>query len=73
MSKHKKIIRLTNFSGGTPVADPFIIAKAKVYNLVVVTQEVFRENAHKIPNICIEHNVKYMTLEEFMLNEGWVF
>jgi Domain of unknown function (DUF4411) len=73
MSKHKELIRLVNFTGGTPVADPFIIAKAEVNNLVVVTQEIFRENAHKIPNICKEHNVNYMTLEEFMLNEGWEF
>jgi len=73
MSKHKELIRLVNFSGGTPVADPFIIAKAKVNNLVVVTEEVFRENAHKIPNICLEIDVKYMTLEEFMINEGWEF
>ncbi len=73
MSRHKEFIRLLNFSGGTPVADPFVIAKAKVNSLIVVTQEVFRENAHKIPNICIEHNEEYMTLEEFMVNEGWEF
>jgi hypothetical protein len=73
MSKHKELIRLTNYTGGTPVADPFIIAKAKNSNLTVVTQEVFRENAHKIPNICVEHDVDYITLERFMINEGWEF
>ncbi len=73
MSRHKELIRMLNFTGGRPVADPFIIAKAKVNGLVVVTQEKFRENAHKIPNICSEHGVEYMTLEEFMLNEGWEF
>ena len=73
MSKHKELIRFANYTGGTPVADPFIIAKAKVNNISVVTQEVFRENAHKIPNICKELSVDYMTLEEFMLNEGWEF
>ena len=41
-----------SFNAGTPVADPFIIAKAKANGLSVVTQEVYRENAHKIPNIC---------------------
>lgn len=73
LSKHKELIRIVNFSGGSPVADPFIIAKAKMNNLTVVTQEGYRENAHKIPNICKELNVKYITLEEFMINEGWKF
>lgn len=73
LSKHRELIRVINFSGGTPVADPFIIAKAKVNNLIVVTQEKYRENAHKIPNICQELDVKYMTLEELMINEGWEF
>lgn len=73
MSKHKELIKLVNYTGGMPVADPFIIAKAKNNNLTVVTQEVYRENAHKIPNICNEHNVNYMTLKEFMVNEGWEF
>ncbi len=52
LSKHKELIRLMSFNAGTPVADPFIIAKAKANGLSVVTQEVYRENAHKIPNIC---------------------
>lgn len=73
LSRHKELIRIVNFSGGSPVADPFIIAKAKMSNLTVVTQESYRENAHKIPNICKELNVKYITLEEFMINEGWKF
>lgn len=73
LAKHKELIRVVNFTGGSPVADPFIIAKAKVNNLIVVTQETFRENAHKIPNICKELNLKYITLEEFMIKEGWEY
>jgi len=73
LSRHRELIRAMNISGGTPVADPFIIAKAKVKNLIVVTQETYRDNAHKIPNICKELGVRYMSLEEFMNNEGWEF
>ncbi len=73
LSKHKELIRNISFNAGTPVADPFIIAKAKVNDLSVVTQEIYRDNAHKIPNICKELNVPYITLEEFMINEGWEF
>lgn len=73
MANHKELIKLVNITGGTPVADPFIIAKAKVNNLIVVTQETYKENAHKIPNICGELDLDYMTLEDFMKNEGWEF
>jgi hypothetical protein len=73
LSNHRELIRAMNISGGTPVADPFIIAKAKVNNLIVVTQETYRENAHKIPNICKELGVEYMSLEKFMNSEGWEF
>ncbi len=37
---------------GTSVADPFIIAAAKVKKGCVVTEEVFKPNAAKIPNVC---------------------
>jgi hypothetical protein len=73
LSRHKELIRNANYSGGSPVADPFIIAKAYVNKLIVVTQEVFREHAHKVPNICKEFRIQHFTLEDFMLNEGWEF
>jgi len=73
LKNHKELIENRKITGGLPVADPFIIAKAKTNNLIVVTQELYKENAHKIPNICREIDVKYMTLEEFMINEGWEF
>jgi len=73
MAKHKELIKSSNYSNGSPVADPFVIAKAKIYNLIVVTQETYRENAHKIPNICKDLNVQCVSLEKFMLIEGWEF
>jgi hypothetical protein len=54
-------------------ADPFIIARAAVEGRTVVTMELFKENAAKIPNICRHFNVLCLTLEEFMEAEGWVF
>jgi len=35
--------------GGKPVADPFIIAKAKINNAIVVTEEEEKPHASKIP------------------------
>lgn len=54
-------------------ADPFIIAKAFSEKGTVVTLEMFKPNASKIPNICNHFKVPCITLEEFMEEEGWVF
>ena len=59
---------------GKPVADPFIIAKAKIINGSVVTNEKFEKNAAKIPNVC-QHfdDIPYYNLEDFMEKENWKF
>ncbi len=54
-------------------ADPFVIAKAAVEGKTVVTMELLKPNAAKIPNICAQFGIKCMTLEEFMEAEGWEF
>jgi len=58
---------------GKPVADPFIIAKAKVINGCVVTQEKSTENAAKIPNVCERFKIPCINLEGFMEKENWTF
>lgn len=59
---------------GKPVADPFVIAKAKVQEEgCVVTQEVKRPNAARIPNICEHFNLPCLNLEAFMEIEKWRF
>lgn len=59
---------------GTPVADPFVIACAIARGGTVVTEELYKPNAAKIPNVC-EHfgNVPCITLEEFMESQNWGF
>lgn len=37
---------------GTPVADPFVIACAKIKQGTVVTEERLKPHAAKIPNVC---------------------
>jgi len=54
-------------------ADPFEIAKAATDGKTVVTMEMLKPNAAKIPNICKHFQVPCMTLEEFMEAEGWQF
>jgi hypothetical protein len=54
-------------------ADPFVVAKAAVDEGTVVTMEALRPNAARIPNICEHFGVQWLSLEDFMEEEGWVF
>ena len=56
-----------NILRGMPVADAFLVAKAKTINGIIVTREEFKPNAAKIPNICEKFKVKYIGEEEFQL------
>lgn len=58
---------------GTPVADPFVIACAKIKNGTVVTEEQLKPSAAKIPNVCAHFNVPCIDLEHFMQQQGWTF
>lgn len=58
---------------GGKVADPFVIAKARIEGRTVVTREAFRPNAAKIPNICQHFGVRCVSLQEFMEEQGWRF
>ena len=58
---------------GTPVADPFLIAAAKVKGATVVTQERLKPNAAKIPNVCDHFDVPCLDLQGFMAAQGWAF
>ena len=59
---------------GQPVADPFVIAKARVIeNGCVVTTEKEKKNAAQIPNVCDHFHIPHMNLETFMQEENWTF
>jgi len=58
---------------GKPVADPFVIVRAKIYNGTVVTREVFKENSAQMPNVCKRFSINCISLEQFMQQEGWTF
>jgi hypothetical protein len=60
-------IKEKNILEGMPVADPFLVAKAKTLGATVVTREVYKPNAAKIPNICEAFGVDYIGEEEFQL------
>ncbi len=54
-------------------ADPFLIAKAKAIEGMVVTQERERGNRVRIPSICKYFDIRYGTLDDLMALENWSF
>ncbi len=59
---------------GAPVADPFIIAKVGAGSaLFVVTEEVSRPNAVRIPNVCAYFGINCINLQQLMERENWRF
>lgn len=53
-------------------ADPYIISAAKVDDSIVVTNETTRtQPKRKIPYVCGELDIPCMTLDEFMIYNGW--
>ncbi|HGO6127318.1 TPA: PIN domain-containing protein [Burkholderia cepacia] len=67
---------------GTPVADPFVIACAKICDGTVVTEEGWQHmqggltakpHAAKIPNVCAHFGIRCIDLEEFMHQQDWRF
>lgn len=68
------LVKNKNILSGKPVADPFVIAKAKTLKKGnVVSEEKFKENASKIPNVCKHFNIQHSSLKDFMKQEGWEF
>jgi len=57
----------------TPVADPFIIASARIHGYCVVTEESLKPNAAKIPNVCAHFGIDCCNIETLMERESWEF
>lgn len=58
---------------GFPVADPFLISRARAIGAIVVTEEVLKPNAAKIPNVCQHFGVRFMDVRGFLQEQGWRF
>lgn len=67
------LVRTEERLKGKPVADPFVIAKAKIIQGCVVSDEKLKPNAAKIPNVCEYFGVAHLNLEGFMEKENWTF
>ncbi len=64
--KFQGLVRKSNILKAKPVADPFVVASAKIHDGYVVTQESFKPHGARIPTVCKEFNVECINLEEFL-------
>lgn len=58
---------------GGLVADPWLIARARVLGGSVVTEERFKPNAAKIPNVCDHFGIAWTNVEGFLQSYGWQY
>jgi len=58
---------------GLPVADPFLVARGAILGACVVTEEVLKPHAAKVPNICEHFSVRSTNVQGFLLEVGWRF
>ena len=54
-------------------ADPFLIARAKILDGMVISQERKRGNRVRIPTICGHFSIECGTLDDMMEKENWSF
>jgi uncharacterized protein DUF4411 len=67
------LVKKRNRTQGLPVADPWVIAKAKVLGGCVVTTEVRAQNGAKIPNVCDHFGVDVTNPTGMFEQEGWKY
>lgn len=72
LAKYPKLISL---GSNKSCADPFVIALAISNDGTVVTQETASNKLHKprIPDVCMDMGVPWMTLPQFVVEQGWAF
>lgn len=63
--KFREGIKEKSLREGTPEADAFLVAKAKIVGGILVTNEKYKDNSEKIPNICKAFNVPYIHKDTF--------
>ena len=73
VSHFQTLVREKDRLTGHLSADPFIIAKAEFIDGCVVTEEMLKPNAAKIPNVCEHFEIDCTNLQGFMEREGWTF
>ena len=66
IEQFRGLVRRSNIIKGYPVADPFIVAAAKVHFAYVITQESLKLGGARIPTLCKELEIDCRDLEGFL-------
>lgn len=75
---HPEHCKLMNLKTPTKYcADMWVIAIAKVRNLTVINEEHLLQSVgpykNKIPNVCKDLGIPYLTLLEYIKKQNWIF
>ena len=67
--------QLVGAGAGRGLADPFVIALARVHGYTVVTQESrsSKRDAAKIPNVCEHFGIRHIEFPTLVVEMGWTF
>lgn len=71
--KFSEMIRRKQLLKGMPVADPFVVACAKINERQVITEEKMKQNSSHIPNVCAHFKIPCTNLQGFMRSENWTY
>lgn len=58
---------------GSPVADPFLVARGALEGACVITEEALKPHAAKVPNVCEHFGVRSTNVQGFLIEMGWRF
>lgn len=56
---------------GQPVADPFLVARARALGGCVVTEEAHKPEGAKVPNVCDHFGVEWTNMQGLLQRMGW--
>lgn len=65
-STFRNLVKRNNILRGLPVADPFLVAAAKHKKASVITEEKYKKNAARIPNVCEKFKVPCINIQTFL-------
>ncbi len=73
LARFPELLKRKNILAGKPIADPFVIAQARIHDCILVHAEKHTPNSHRIPGVCKHYGVKEMSLFDFFREEKWKF
>jgi hypothetical protein len=67
--QYRGLVKRQNMLKGLPVADPFVIAAAKIHNSCLITDESLKKGGARIPTLCQDFGIECINVEDFLKRE----